>query len=131
MSYGLLIIAISQLVMLFALLFKIRILFFILVCIYMTVFAISIGGILFTFQVEILPSELVSIVSIFLFSSAVVFSQITLPLISSIGLFTLVLILTAFSLIIWVYFEGFAVETINKSKEKIEDEFLLKKFMRD
>jgi fatty acid desaturase len=128
LSMGILTQAMSQLVMLMALLFEFKIIFLVSVFLFILCFAIAIGGIMFLYQVEILPSELVPVVTVFLFLSAAVISQITLPLISMFGVFPIFVFINFVTFFTWFYVEGNAVETKGKSKDEIEVDFFNKRF---
>jgi hypothetical protein len=125
---GLLIQAISQTLMLLALLFELKIFFLVSVYLFILCFAIGIGGIMFLYQVEILPSELVPVVTIFLFLSATIISQITLPLISLLGVYPIFIFINCVTFFTWFYIEGSAVETKGKTKNEIEVDFFNKRF---
>ena len=130
MSLGILMQGISQLLILLAICFQVKLLFPVGIMGYLFFFYVGLGGILFVYQVDIVPAELLPVVQVILMFSAFFFSLFSLPIINAVGIFALVLFLTTVTFVTWFLFEGFAVETKEKTKYQIQKELNIKKFLK-
>lgn len=130
MSLGILLQGVSQLLILIAICFQIKLLFPVGIMGYLFFFYVGLGGILFVYQVDILPAELLPVVQVVLMLSAFFFSMFSLPIINAVGIFALVLFMTSVTFVSWFLFEGFSVETKEKSKFQIQKELNQKKFLQ-
>ena len=128
LSCGLFMIVISYIINMMGDVFQINILIPIGVCIFMFSFACSLGGILYVYQVEILPAELVAPASIIQWIFTLLISYYTLPLVNTFGIFSLYVAFFAISFIGWFLFEGYAVESKGLKMSKIISAYIKKQF---
>jgi hypothetical protein len=116
---------------LLTLLLKLKIPFVLSVYFALFFFFISLSGVLFIFQVETVPSELLPIVATMQFGATVIIGFFTLPAIRTFGIFGTFLGCTIISFITWLVVEGYCIETKDKSKIQIMQEFNAKRFFQD
>ena len=91
-------------------------------------FSMSIGGLLYVYQTEILPGEVIPLVTSTQWFFALVFSYFSLPLIDSVGIYSLYFVFFLASFISWFVFAGMAVESKKKTLSQLKNEFMKKKF---
>ena len=130
LSVGLLFQVISYLMLLFSLLFSLKILIVISIYLFLFFFFLSTGGLLFLYQVEIMPGELLPIINTFQWCLAIIIGFFSLPIINAIGIFALFLIFMFIGLVGWILVEGFCIETAGKTKNQVMLEFNSKKFFQ-
>ena len=128
MSWGILIQALSYLVMLIGMLFNFSISVFISILVFQLGFLISIGGVLYIYQVQIMPSELVPMVSLIQWILSLFVSLVTLPLTNAIGIFPIFLFFFFVALLTWILYEGYGIEIEGKSRTQIKNELNSKQF---
>jgi MFS family permease len=97
-------------------------------CMFIFSFAISLGGLLYVYQVEILPGEVIPIVSIPQLVCNLLVGYFGLPLLDSIGIYFLYFIFFFGLFISWFVFGGMAVESKGKTLSQMKSEFAKKKF---
>ena len=130
LSMGLLFQVFSYIVLLFSLLFRIKILIVISIYMFLFFFFLSTGGLLFLYQVEIIPGELLPIINTFQWCFAIIIGLFSLTFINAIGIFFLFMIFMFIGLIGWILVEGYCIETAGKTKNDIMVEFSSKKFFQ-
>lgn len=129
MSASILLQGLLQIMIVISLVLEIKILFPIGVIGYLFFFFIGLSGIVFVYQVDVLPSELVPVVTIIQYLGGIFFGSLTLILFNLFGLFVLFLILASMTFLCWLLLEGFCIETRNKTKNQIRDELNRKRFL--
>lgn len=102
-----------------------------LVCVfcYMIAFGFSLGGTAYIYQTEILPPEVIPISSGFQWILTVVVSLYNLQTINSTSLFSLTFLFFFTALFGCFIFQGYSVETKNKTDSKILKDWTNKTFM--
>ena len=98
-------------------------------CMFIFFFAMSLGGILYVYQVEILPGEVIPMVSNSQWIFTLLISYFCLPLIETIGIYSLYMIFMMSTFLSWCVFIGLAVESKGKTLSELKDEFMKKKFL--
>jgi hypothetical protein len=86
-------------------------------------FTLSVGGVLYVYIVEILPSELVPISSVICWISKVVISWFTLDFINAYGIYSLFFVFFICCLIGFLILFYLAVESKDKKGKQIFNEF--------
>lgn len=128
LSFGLMMITISYILNMIANIFFIKFLVPFATCMFLYFFATSTGGILYVYQVEILPGEIIPLVSNSQWIFTLIISYFTLPLINLVGIYSLYCFFFLYSFITWFLFEGYACQTENKTLSEVKDAFLKKRF---
>ena len=124
------IISISYLIIMFGDCFRISILIPIGMCIFMTSFASSLGGVLYVYQVEILPGEVIPLVSNSQWIFTLLISYFCLDIINAITIYGLYTVFFFINFTAWILFQGFGVETSGKKLSSVATEFMKKKFWK-
>ena len=123
--------ALAQLIATTALLFNMKYLFLVAILTNLVMFSLNFGGVIYIYQVEILPPELVAVVSFFQFGSCILFSYFTLPVLEKFGSVTVFIFLTTVTFVCWVIIEGYCIETKGKTINQIQSEFKNKRFFKN
>lgn len=110
--------------------FQIPILLLVGTCLFLFFFANSLGGILYIYQVELLPSEVLAPVSISQWVFTVLISYFTLPLVEAVGIYSLYIVFFVCGVLTWFIFVAMAVETKNRESSEIIAEFEKKSFLK-
>jgi MFS family permease len=131
LSTGIFMITLAYVLQMTGNVFNIKILIPMAMCLFMMSFAMSLGGMLYVYQVEILPGEIIPLVSNFQWVFTLLISYFTLDLIQGLGIYTLYILFFGCSFLTWFVFEGMACETKGKSLSRITSNFLKKKFWQD
>jgi len=97
-------------------------------CLFMVSFAMSLGGVLYVYQVEILPGEVIPLVSNSQWIFTLLISYYCLPLINSIGIYSMYFIFFFSTFISWFVFAGMSVESKGKTLSQMKLEYSKKKF---
>lgn len=121
---------IAQILSLIGIIFKVDYIYLMSIFIFYTFFAVGIGGIMYTFLAEILPVELLSIGTVFLFGTAIIISQFTLPIYNAYGAIPLFIFTNCYTVFVLVIFNGFCIETKGKNPNQIKKEFVEKGFFK-
>lgn len=131
LSTGLFMITISYILNMMGDVFEIKSLIPVAICMFMLSFAMSIGGILYVYQVEILPGEVIPLISNFQWVFTLLISYFTLDLIQGIGIYALYCIFFSCSFATWFIFEGMACESKGKTLSQCTSNFVKKRFWQD
>ena len=110
--------------------FDISILIIIFFGIYMFAFAISVGGVIYVYTTEIVPSKVLMIPSLVQAILTVLIGSFTLKLIDLVGIYSMYTAFGGFAMLGWFLFEGLAIETQGKQNSQIIREFKNKGFMK-
>ena len=99
-------------------------------CLFLFSFATSLGGIFYIYQVELLPSKVLAPVSISQWVFTVLISYFTLPLIKTVGIYSLYMVFFVCGVFTWFIFTGLAVESKDRESSEILSEFDKKVFLK-
>ena len=125
---GMFSISICYLIIMFADCFKFKILIPVGMCLFMLSFATSLGGILYVYQVEILPGEVIPLISNSQWVFTLLISYFTLDIINLMSIYGVYTMFFFINFIAWFLFEGYAVETNGKTLSTVANDFLKKRF---
>ena len=128
-SSGLLIQGISHLGILVGILFEAGSIMLFFFYLYHFGYTISFGGVLPVYQAEILSGDLVPATTSITWILALIISLFILSITKAVGLFAVLLFCALVCLFIWVWFQGYGVETKGKTRIQIEDEFNSRVFL--
>ena len=129
MSLGILFQSVSYVLLLFGLCFELGFLVVLGIYMFLVAFVNSLGGMIYLYQVEIMPSNLVPLVSSLAWGVSILIGLFTLDLYTSLGVFALFMIFSVVGFVSWLIFEGMAVETKFKIKSQILSDFHSRKFL--
>jgi hypothetical protein len=129
LSLGLLFQAISYIVLLFGLVLSVGELVVIGIYLFLVAFVNSLGGMLFLYQVEIMPINLVPLLGSLAWAISILIGLFTLDLYEVLGIFPIFLIFCVVGFLSWLYFEGYGIETKFKIKSKILSDFHSRTFL--
>lgn len=118
----------SYIILLFGLIFEAGFLVVVGIYLFLVAFVNSLGGMLFLYQVEIMPINLVPLLGSLAWAISILIGMFTLDLYLSLGVFSIFMIFCVVGFASWFVFEGMGVETKFKIKSQILSDFHNRRF---